>query len=93
MHGPGGHTASWFEDSVNETLLDAVEGGMPALLRYAAEVEGIRMPSADEALELLADAERELEFVHPSRIADLWLSIDHLRGQLDAVPARVAVAA
>lgn len=82
----------WGEDA-NSDLLDAVEAGMPALLRYADEVEGLTMPSVAEVLELLAEAEREAEKV-PGEDArwNAEVAVRKLRAQLTVAPA-LAVAA
>lgn len=82
---------TWGE-TTNGTLLDAVLGGMPALLAYAAHHEQLPMPTAGEVLELLTDAENELE----DHVTDWDLTYDAerairlLRSELAAAPAALA---
>ena len=94
MHAPGpwGRAPSLNSDLANETLLDAVEDGMPALRAYARDVEAIAEPDASEIAELLDEAERHLVYVDHDRFEELSWSIRHLRGQLAAVPAALAAA-
>ena len=74
-------------------LLDACEGGMPALSAYAREWLEVHTPTLDELLELLADAECEAEKV-PGEDAQ-WnaeLAVARLRSQLVPVPAQLVAA-
>ena len=67
----------------NADLLNAVEGGMAALLAYAREQLEVRTPSADEVLELLDRAEREAELVPgDDHRHDAEVAVRQLRTQL-----------
>jgi hypothetical protein len=88
---------SWYEDDddtqgwgseANGDLLDAVEAGLPALLAYAREQLEVRMPSTDEVLELLDDADQQAELVSGDDArSNAELAVARLRRQLAAVPA------
>jgi hypothetical protein len=91
-YGDDDGTQGWGADA-NGDLLNAVEAGLAALLRYADETEGLRRPSVAEVLELLADAGRQAELV-PGEDArwNAEVAVARLRSQLVTVPA-FAVAA
>lgn len=83
MHaaGPWGRRRTDFGEA-NETLLDAVDGGLPALEAYAIQRYGSSYLRHADLHSLLKEARDELLYIDPRRVSDLSWDIEQLTAEI-----------